>query len=230
MNKLVTVEYLCKGYGDKTVLKNVSFTVPKGRVIGLLGENGIGKTTLLRLMADILKPDSGTISINGEKVSRKTRSKVSFLLEPMSFYSFMRVKDAIQYFKDFYKDFDYDKALRLCKEFDLDFAFQIKRLSKGNQDRLCLLLNLSRRVPLYLLDEPVAGFDPKFKRDLIKTILSNVEEDVTLIISSHLLRDLESIFDEIIILTREKIVTAISDDIRAGGKSLEDYYMEVVGE
>lgn len=228
MDNIITVENLWKSYGKKVVFNNISFALPRNRIIGLLGENGIGKTTLLWLMSDFLKPDSGKILIDGQKVSRKTRDMVSFLLESTNLYSFMRVKDAIRYYKDFFKDFDYEKALRLCKEFQLDLSLSIIKLSKGNQERLCLLLNLSRDVPIYLLDEPIAGFDPKFKRDLIKTILSNIKENVTLIVSSHLLRDLQSIFDVIMILKKNEVVMAASDDIRAEGISIEDFYMEVI--
>ena len=230
MDNIIAVSNLSKSYGKKVVFNNISFSLPCNRIIGLLGDNGIGKTTLLKLIANILKPDSGIISIEGQSVSRKTRDKVSFLLEPINFYSFMRVKDAIQYYKDFFKDFDYDKAMNLCQAFELDLSLPIKKLSKGNQERLCLLLNISRNVPLYLLDEPVAGFDPKFKRDLIKTILSNLGDNVTMIISTHLLRDLQSVFDEILILKKHEIIQASSDDIRAKGISIEDYYLGVVEE
>ena len=228
MDNIITIDNLCKSYGNKIVFNNISFSLPKNRVIGLLGENGVGKTTLLRLIADFLKPDSGSIFIGNQEVSRKTRDMVSFLLEPINFYPFMRVKDTIQYYKDFFKDFDNEKAMRLCKEFQLDSLHPIRTLSKGNQERACLLLNLSRNAPLYLLDEPIAGFDPKFKKDLIKTILSNIEENVTLVISSHLLRDLQSIFDEIVILKKNEVVMATSEDIRSKGKSIEDFYMEVI--
>ena len=228
MDNIIEVNNLSKSYGKNIVFENVTFSLPRNRMIGLLGDNGIGKTTLLRLIADILKPDSGEIYLDGQAVSRKTKDRVSFLLEPINFHSFMKVKDAINYYKDFFKDFDYDKAIALCTTFELDLSMPIKKLSKGNQERLCLLLNLSRKVPLYLLDEPVAGFDPKFKRDMIKTILANLEDNVTVIISTHLLRDLQSIFDEILIIKENEIIQASADDIRAKGMSIEDYYMEVV--
>lgn len=228
MDYVIKVDNLCKSYGFNKVLTNVSFTISANRIIGLLGENGIGKTTLLRLMADYIKPDSGKILINGQEVSRKTRDMVSFLLEPSNFYSFMKVKDAIQYYKDFFVDFNYEKAVLLSKEMNLDMKEPIKTLSKGSKERLCLLLNISRNVPIYLLDEPIAGFDPKFKKDFIKTILSNISDNAVLVISSHLLRDLQSVFDEIIILTKHEVITASSDDIRAKGKSVEDFYMEVI--
>jgi len=228
MNDIISINNLSKSYGRNVVINDLSFSLQRGRIIGLLGENGIGKTTLLKLMADILKPDSGVILIDGQEVSRKTSSKVSFLMEPKHFYPFMRVQDAIQYFKDFFDGFDYEKAMQLCKEFRLMLSRQIKHLSKGNQERLCLILNLSRNVPLYLLDEPIAGFDPKFKRDLIKTILSNLRDGATMIISSHLLRDLQSIFDDIVILKKNEVVVVTSDDIRAQGKTVEDFYMEIV--
>ena len=228
MDNIITVSNLSKSYGKKLVFDKISFSLPRNRIIGLFGDNGIGKTTILRLLADIIKPDSGEILISGQKVSRKTRDEVSFLLEPINFYSFMKVKDAVQYYRDFFKNFDYEKALRLCKIFEMDLSLPIAKLSQGNKERLCLLLNISRKVPLYLLDEPIGGFDPRFKRDLIKTILSNLDENVTMIISTHLLRDMESIFDEILILKKNEIVQATSDDIRSTGISIEEYYLEVV--
>jgi len=229
---IITVKNLSKRYGRKVVFDNLSFSLPRNKIIGLLGENGIGKTTLLRLMADLLKPDGGEILIDGGKVAHKTaRDKVSFLLDPAYLYSFMTVKSAIQYYKDFYEDFDCGKAMRLCEDFGLaqNIKQSVKKLSKGNKERLYLLLNLSRKVPVYLLDEPIAGLDPKFKRDLIKAFLSNIGENATLIISSHLLRDLDPIFDYIAIMKKNEIITANSEDIRAQGKSIEDFYLEVIG-
>ncbi|MCL2149772.1 MAG: ATP-binding cassette domain-containing protein [Dehalococcoidia bacterium] len=207
---------------------NLSFALPRGRVIGLLGENGIGKTTLLRLMADILKPDSGVMAIDGQIISRHTRDKVSFLLEPVNLYRFMQVKDAIQFYKDFFDDFDYKKAIMLCEEFKLGLSRRVEFLSKGNQERLCLLLSLSRNASVFLLDEPLAGLDPKIKRDFVMTILANIVEKASMVIASHLIRDLQSIFDDIVILKKNEVVMAPAEDIRAQGKSVEDYYLEVI--
>lgn len=228
MNDIITVNNLSKSYGYNVVFKQLSFSLPRGRVIGLLGENGIGKTTLLRLIAGLTRPDSGEILIDGQKVSRQTKNKISFMLDPANFYSFMCVEDAVQYYKDFFQDFIYEKALELCKEFKLKHRRPIKYLSKGNQERLCLLLCLCRNVPIYLLDEPIAGLDPKFKRDLVKTFLANIDEDATVVICSHLLRDLQSVFDDVGILKKNKVEMATADDIRAQGVSVEDYYMEAV--
>jgi len=225
----VTITNVAKNYGKKHVFRDLTLTFPSNRIIGLLGENGIGKTTLLRLIADILKPSSGEIHIGGRPVSRETRPQVSFMLTPNNFYGFMRVRDAITHYRDFYPDFDLDKANRLCQDFKLDPKMSIKKLSKGNQERLCILLCLCRNVPLYLLDEPIAGLDPKFKHESIKTMLTHTGEEQTVIISSHLLRDLESIFDEIVILKQDSVVTASTEKIRASGKSVEEFYLEVVG-
>jgi len=227
---IVRIKNFSKSFGKKEVFNGLTLDISAGRVIGLLGENGIGKTTLLRAIADIIKPTGGEMRINDMPVSRKTRPLVSFMLAPENFYSFMRVRDAVQYFRDFYSDFDHARAMELCKEFGLDPKESIKQMSKGNKERLCILLCLCRRVPLYLLDEPIAGLDPKFKHESIKAMLANTAEEQTVIISSHLLRDLESIFDEIIILKQNSVVQANCDDIRAEGRSIEQFYLEVAGQ
>jgi len=228
MSAAVHIKNLSKNFKKKQVFSNISVTIPAGRVVGLLGENGVGKTTLLRLMADILKPNEGEIVIGGVPVSIKTRSQVSFMPAAENFYSFMNGKDAIEYFHDFYPDFDRDRATALCTEFDLDLKAKIKMMSRGQQERLCIVLCLCRRVPLYILDEPIIGLDLKFKHESIKTMLANTDEHQTMIISSHLLKDLETIFDQIIILKKDAVIQMDCDDIRAMGKSIESYYLEAV--
>ncbi|MCL2198962.1 MAG: ABC transporter ATP-binding protein [Defluviitaleaceae bacterium] len=225
---MISIKNLSKSYGKKAVFKNLTLEFSANRVIGLLGENGIGKTTLLKLIADILKPDKGEVSIAGETVSRHTRAGVSYMLSANNFYGFMKVRDALNFYRDFYEDFDYERAVTLCHEFKLHPKARVKTLSKGSAERLCILLCLCRCVPLYLLDEPVAGLDPKFKHGAIKAMLANTCEEQTVIISSHLLRDLETIFDEIIILKKnDEVVTANTDEIRESGKSVEQFYLEV---
>jgi len=230
MTNVLTVDKVTKKFGKKEVFTDLSLTIPAGRVVGLLGENGIGKTTLLRMIADILKPTSGEIRIGEVPVSRATRTKVSFMLSPDNFYYFMSVGDALKYFRDFYDDFDYERAEKLCADFKLEAKDMINKLSKGNQERLCILLCLCRRVELYLLDEPIAGLDPKFKHESIKAMLTHAAEDATVLISSHLLRDLEAIFDEVIILKKDSVVQANCDEIRARGLSVETFYLENAGE
>lgn len=229
MSDCLEIKNISKSFGKNNVFNNLSFSISNGRVIGLLGENGIGKTTLLRIIAGLENTDDGNIYINGDKISYKTREKISFLIEPFNLYPWMRIKDAIAYYSDFFKSFDVSKANQLCNQFNLDLSLQIKYLSKGNKERVCLMLNLSRKVPLYLLDEPVAGLDPKIKKDIIQTILSNIQDDSIIIIATHLLRDLQTIFDDIIILKKNEVVLFSAEEIREKyNKSVEEYYLEVI--
>jgi ABC-2 type transport system ATP-binding protein len=150
------------------------------------------------------------------------------MLELSNLYPWMRVLDAINYYKDMYPDFNREKAFSLCKQLNLNTKEYILQLSRGNQERVLLMLAISRKVPLYLLDEPVAGLDPRMKKSIIQILLANIEEESTVLIASHLLRDLEEIFDEIIILSKNKVITRKADDIRENyHQSVEDYYMEV---
>lgn len=229
MTDCLKVENLSKCFGKNNIFNNLSFTISNGKVVGLLGENGIGKTTLLRIIAGLQTPDEGTVLINGDRISYKTRDQISFLMEPFNFYPWMRIKDAISYYNDFFISFDINKAKQLSTQFNLDLDVKIKNLSKGNKERVCLMLNLSRKVPLYLLDEPVGGLDPKIKKDIIQTILSNIQENSTTIIATHLLRDLQTIFDDIIILKKDKVILFSADEIRENyNKSIEEYYLEVI--
>ena len=228
MSNIVTIENITKCYGKKVVLDKLSLTIESGRIIGLLGENGVGKTTLLKILADLCKPEKGTILISGKPLSSQTHSEVSFMLDISNLYSWMRILHAINYYNDMFPDFDKEKALSLCKQFNLNVKEYVQLLSKGNQERVLLMLTISRKVPLYLLDEPIAGVDPRMKKSIIQIILANIPEDSTVLIASHLLRDLEEIFDEILILNGHKLISISADDIREQyHQSVEDYYMEV---
>ena len=231
MSNIVTFERVAKFYMPPPehgpVFWELNLTFPKNRIIGLLGENGAGKTTLLKMIANLTTPVIGMVRINGEPVSRKTRQWVSFMPQPQHLMGLAAVKHTITYFRDFFPDFNMDKALALCVDFGLQLNDTIARLSVGNQVRLCLLLTLSRRVPLYLLDDPFAMFDPVMKRQLVQTMLSMVEEGQTIIIATHMLRDLDGVLDEIVILHENGVITANTDEIRQQGKSIETFYMEV---
>lgn len=230
MSKIVTVQNLSKYYGRKRVFEDLSFTMESGQVIGLLGENGAGKSTLIKILADLCRADQGNVIINGKPVSALTHCEVSYMPEASGLYYWMRIEQAIDYYSDMFPDFNKEKAVSLCRELELKPKELIKNLSKGNEERVLLMLTLSRNVPLYLLDEPGAGLDPGMKRNMVQILLGNLKEDATVVIASHLLRDLEEIFDEVYILHNNRIITAAAEDIREKRNiSVEEYYLEVTG-
>jgi ABC-2 type transport system ATP-binding protein len=230
MSDVIKIEGLSKSFGKKDVLKDMAVEISTGRVVGVLGENGIGKTTLLQLMAGILYPDSGYIDYGEIGLDKNIREYVSMLLEPEYFYSWMRIKDAVDFYKDFFKDFDEALAMRYFDNFHMNLKDKIKNLSKGDKEKVSIILNLSRNTSIYLLDEPAGGFDPKFKKEIIRLILASMNENKTIIISTHLLKDMENIFDDVLILNKAKPVYISCDVIREDfGKSVEDYYLEVTG-
>lgn len=230
MSQTIKIEGLCKRYGRKIVFNNLNAEINCGRVIGLIGENGAGKTTLLRLMAGILHSDKGHVDF-GEMQGIKDRNQfISYLMEPSQFYPWMRVKDIINFYDDFFKDFDKSKALKYCSRYQINLNDKIKTLSKGEQERVSIFVCLSRNTDIYLLDEPAGGIDPKFKREIVKIILESTDANKTIIISTHLLRDFQNVFDDVFILKRGEAIYASCDDIRQKfNKSVEDYYLEVMG-
>ncbi len=224
----ICFDKIYKNYLNTSVFSGLSVKFPSGRIIGLLGENGVGKTTLLKMAAGILKPDKGEIQIYGLPPKSSFAANVSWLLSPKDFAPFFRVKDAYQYYQDFYPDFDSKKALKLIEQWKLPMDRKLGQLSGGEAERLCLFLALCRNVPLYLMDEPAAGFDIKLKRDLIRILLSQLDEDATVILATHLLRDFEDIFDTLAILTKNGVCMADTDTVREKGMSVEAYYLEVI--
>lgn len=229
MSDVISINGISKSYGKNLVVENLNVNIPKGRIIGLLGENGVGKTTLLKIIAGILHPDKGYIKYHEKGISQKLKSYVSYLVEPKYFYSWMKIKDVICYYKDHFDNFNENLALSYCEKFDLKLNDKIKLLSKGNQEKVSLLISLSIRAKVYLLDEPAGGFDLKFKKEVIKIILESINDDKTIIISTHLLKDFGTILDEIMILKKKSLICISCDEIREiHKKSVEEYYLDVI--
>jgi len=213
--ELLECKNLCKDYGKKKVLKNINLVIPRGKIIGLLGKNGAGKSTLIKLINDLLTPTSGEILINGEKPGIHSKEIISYLPERTYLDKEMTIKQVIKYFEEFYKNFDAGKALKLLDDLDLDVNKKISKMSKGMQEKLQLILVMSRNAELYILDEPLGGVDPATRDYILDTILSNFSEGASVIISTHLISDVERILDEIIFVDQGKIVlTSSADELR----------------
>ena len=204
--KLLEVKNLNKTFDNKEILKDINFSVSGGKIIGLLGKNGVGKTTLIKLINDLLTPTSGEILIKGKKIGVETKKIVSYLPERTYLNKQMKVCEVIDYFKDFYEDFDSSKAKKLLKDLDLDINLPLTKMSKGMQEKVGLVLVMSRSADLYILDEPLGGVDPATRDYILDTILSNFNENASVIISTHLISDIERILDEVIFIDKGKIV------------------------
>ena len=201
-----------KYYGDKHVLKDVNLIIPRGKIIGLLGKNGTGKSTLIKLINDLLIPTSGEILINGEKVGVNSKKIISYLPERTYLDKSMTVNKVIEYFEDFYDNFDADKARKLFKDLDLDTTSKLSKMSKGMQEKVQLVLVMSRKADLYILDEPLGGVDPATRDYILDTILTNFNDGASVIISTHLIADIERILDEVIFIDKGKIVLQSGTD------------------
>lgn len=213
--ELVKCNNLCKEFDNKKVLKDVNLTIPKGKIIGLLGKNGMGKTTFLKLINDLLTPTSGEVLINGEKPSINSKKIVSYLPERTYLDKSMKVSQIITFFDEFYDNFNKEKAIKLLKDLDLDINSKVSKMSKGMQEKLQLILVMSREAELYILDEPLGGVDPATRDYILDTILSNFSEGASVIISTHIISDIERILDDVIFIDKGEIVlTSSADELR----------------
>ena len=213
--ELLECKNLCKEFDKKTILQDINLKIPRGKIIGLLGKNGAGKSTLIKLINDLLTATSGEILINGENPGVNSKKIIAYLPERTYLDKEMTIKQAINYFDEFYQNFDSDKAIRLLKDLDLDINKKISKMSKGMQEKLQLVLVMSRDAELYILDEPLGGVDPATRDYILDTILSNFSEGASVIISTHLISDVERILDEIIFVDKGKIVlTSSADELR----------------
>ena len=204
--ELVNIKNLSKSYGEKKVLDNINLTITNGKIVGLLGKNGAGKTTLIKLINDLLTPTEGKILINGKSVGVETKKIISYLPERTYLNKQMKVTEVLDYFSDFYDNFDKVKALKLLKDLDLDVNMNLTKMSKGMQEKVQLVLVMSRSADLYILDEPLGGVDPATRDYILDTILSNFKEDASVIISTHLISDIERILDEVVFIDKGKII------------------------
>ena len=204
-----------KDFGDKKILKDINLKIPRGKIIGLLGKNGTGKSTLIKLINDLLTPTSGEILVNGKPIGIESKKIISYLPERTYLDKSMTVDKVIKYFEDFYDNFDSKKARKLLKDLGLDTNQKLSKMSKGMQEKVQLVLVMSRKADLYILDEPLGGVDPATRDYILDTILTNFNEGASVIISTHLISDIERILDEVIFIDKGKIILqSDSDELR----------------
>lgn len=221
--ELLECKNLSKSFDNKKILKDVNLIIPRGKIVGLLGKNGQGKTTLIKLINDLLTPTSGEVLIEGLHPGVESKKIISYLPERTYLDKEMKVIDTLNYFNEFYDNFNIEKAKKLLKDLDLDINSKISKMSKGMQEKLQLILVMSREADLYILDEPLGGVDPATRDYILDTILSNFKEGSSVIISTHLISDIERILDEVIFIDKGKIMlTASADELREKEKSSID--------
>lgn len=228
-NMILECRALTKNYGANLALNNFTVSLPSGRIIGLLGPNGSGKTTLIKLAAGLLTPTFGEILIDGEPVGENTKNIVSYLPERTYFNEGMTVSKTIDFFEDFYEDFDRRRAEEMLTRLGVPFDRKLKTLSKGNKEKVQLVLVMSRRAKLYLLDEPIGGVDPATRDFILSTIVANYDPSATVLISTHLIADVEQVLDEFVFINCGNLVMhSTADAVRAErGISIDQLFREV---
>lgn len=228
MTQLLQLHHVTKKYKKHVAIDDVTLSLPAGKIIGLLGPNGSGKTTLIKLMNGLLHPTTGDIVIDGYRPSVETKKIVSYLPDTSYLRENMKIKDALTLFEDFYNAFSREKAEHLLEDLDLNPDEQLKNLSKGNKEKVQLILVMSRQAKLYILDEPIGGVDPAAREYILRTIINNYCEDASVVISTHLIAEIEPILDEIVFLKEGKVILqGNTDDIREEyGKSIDSLFRE----
>ncbi|MGG4147401.1 ABC transporter ATP-binding protein [Paenibacillus algorifonticola] len=232
MKKIVELQAVTKNYGPRKALHNINLNLEAGKIIGLLGSNGSGKSTLMKLAAGLIQPTSGSVRICGEPIGVGTKAVTSFMPDQPVTESWMRVKDALRFFSDFYNDFDQEKAGSMLDYLKLDRNDRISSLSKGMNERLQLTLAMSRQAKLYLLDEPIGGVDPVARGKILDAIVKFYNEDSCVLISTHLITDIERVFDEVIFIKNGEV--SLRQDVESirskHGKSVDELFREVFSE
>lgn len=222
-------EGLSKDYGQIRALDRIDLRLEEGKIIGLLGPNGSGKTTLIKLASRLLVPSEGSITICGEVPSEKSKAIVSYLPDRNFLPDWMNSNDLIALYEDFFADFSKDRAIEMLGSLNIDMTMPLKKMSKGTKEKVQLIMTMSRRAKLYLLDEPIAGVDPAARDYILRTIISNYDENATVLISTHLIADVENVLDEAIFLKQGKIVLheRVDELKESTGKSVDEYFREV---
>ena len=220
---------LSKSYGSVKALDHVNLNLEEGKIIGLLGPNGSGKTTLIKLASRLLVPTEGSITICGKEPSPETKAMVSYLPDRNYLPDWMNSGDLLDMFEDFFADFDRARAIEMLESLNIDMKMPLKKMSKGTKEKVQLILTMSRHAKLYLLDEPIAGVDPAARDYILRTIISNYDENATVLISTHLIADVENVLDEAIFLKEGQVVLHQSvDELKEStGKSVDEYFREV---
>ena len=229
MTELLKIENLWKRYGLKAVIRELNIEITEGKIIGLVGDNGSGKTTLLKMIAGLQHPSEGSITIAGKKVGLETKEIVSFMSDKPVFDDWMTVKDSLFFYRDFYKDFDIQKAVDTIAECKIPLEERITALSKGMVEKLQIILTFSRKAKLYVLDEPLGGIDLVSREHVLELILQFYREDCTILIATHLIGEVENIFDEVIFLKDgESVLHENVEELRfQRGKAVTDLFKEV---
>lgn len=231
MSNIIEVNNLSKTYFNKKALNNLSLNIEEGRVVGILGPNGSGKTTLIKILAGILRQSKGEAKIDGKTPGVYSKSILSYLPDRNFLYDWMKISDAISMYKEFFEDFDEKRADELLVFMKLEKTMKVKELSKGMQEKLNLTLVLSRRAKVYILDEPIAGVDPVARDQILDAIINNYSKESSMIITTHLVRDMENLFDDVVFLRDgEIILQGNAEELRAEkAMNIDDLFKEIFG-
>ena len=231
MNNLVEIVNLTKKYGSNLAVNNLTVSLPKGKIIGLLGPNGSGKSTWMKMAAGLIVPDDGQMTLDGVKIGAETKRHIAYMPTEGYFYSYMKIKDVGRYYQDFFDDFDAQQFEKLIADMDLEMNMKVRNLSSGMMAKLKIAVTLSRKAELYLLDEPLNGIDLLARDEVVNTILTNMSDNASVVISSHLVEELERIIDKAIFMKEGQIVLMgdVEEIRQERGESVVDLYRQIYG-
>lgn len=226
---IIEIKDLSKAYGSKLALSGIDLSVGKGQIVGLMGPNGSGKTTLIKIILGLLTADAGEVMIKGEKPSEKTKAKLSYLPDNMTYPAYMTAGGLVRLYQDFFEDFDKLKALSMLNDLGIEKNLKLKAMSKGTKEKVQLILTMARKAEVYLLDEPIAGVDPATRDYILRTIITNYNPEAVVVISTHLIADVESVLDDVIFIKDgEVVVHETADNLREKkGQSIDKLFREV---